>query len=188
MASRLRTASIVLAGLLVTVTTTVIAQRGTATASTGVQLDVTTRIVGSAQALLSTLGDAGRAKVQFPFDGPQKARWSNLPGPMFQRDGLRMGDLTPAQRAAVMALLSVALSRDGYRKVTDIMRGDEVLRKTAGSGGRVAARTLAEALRIRIVPVPAAETAAVGAAVACRARAPPSARTSTTSRSSGRRR
>ena len=83
---------------------------------------------------MSTLGDAGRAKVQFPFEGPQKTRWSNLPGPMFQRDGLRMGDLTAPQRAAVMTLLSVALSRDGYRKVTDIMRGDEVLRKTAGSG------------------------------------------------------
>jgi hypothetical protein len=45
-----------------------------------------------------------------------------------------MGDITPSQRAAVMSLLSIALSRDGYRKVTAIMRGDEVLRKTAGSG------------------------------------------------------
>ena len=45
-----------------------------------------------------------------------------------------MGDLTPAQRAAVTNLLSVALSRDGFRKATDIMRGDEVLRKTQGSG------------------------------------------------------
>jgi len=32
-----------------------------------------------------------------------------------------------------MNLLSIALSRDGYRKATDIMRGDEVLRKQ-GSG------------------------------------------------------
>jgi hypothetical protein len=53
---------------------------------------------------------------------------------MFQRDGLRMGDLTAPQRAAVMTLLSVALSRDGYRKVTDIMRGDEQLRRPGGSG------------------------------------------------------
>jgi hypothetical protein len=127
-----RTISIALAGLLVTVTATVMAQRGTAPASNSA--DVTTRIVASAQAVLGTLDESGRAKVQFPFDGPQKTRWSNLPGPMFQRQGLRMGDLTAPQRAAVMALLSVALSQDGYRKVTDIMRGDEVLRKTAGSG------------------------------------------------------
>ncbi len=130
-----RIISIAAAGLFITITTAVVAQRGTAPASTGAQADVTTRIVASAQALVNTLGDAGRAKVQFPFDGPQKARWSNLPGPMFQRDGLLMGDLTPTQRAAVMTLLSIALSRDGYRKVTDIMRGDEVLRKTQGSAG-----------------------------------------------------
>ena len=123
-----------LAGLLVIVTGTVVAQRGATSASTTAQTDATTRIVASAQALLATLDDAGRAKVQFPFDGPQKARWSNLPSPMFQRTGLRMGDLTSTQRAAVTNLLSVALSRDGYRKTTDIMRGDEVLRKNQGSG------------------------------------------------------
>jgi len=46
-----------------------------------------------------------------------------------------MGDLTPPQRAAVMNLLSVALSRDGLRKVNEIMRGDEVLRETGGGRG-----------------------------------------------------
>ena len=55
---------------------------------------------------------------------------------MFQREGLRLGDLTPAQRTAVMTLLSTALSEDGYRKVTEIMRGDEVLRRGQGGGGR----------------------------------------------------
>ena len=58
---------------------------------------------------------------------------------MFQRNGLRLGDLTPPQRAAVMSLLTVALSRDGYRKVTEIMRGDEVLRNDRGLGRRRAA-------------------------------------------------
>jgi hypothetical protein len=73
--------------------------------------------------------------VQFPFEGPQKTRWSNLPSGIFQREGLRLGDLTPRQRDAVMALLAVALSRDGLRKVNDIMRGDEVLRQTDGGRG-----------------------------------------------------
>ena len=62
-----------------------------------------------------------------------------LSAAMFQREGLRLGDLTPAQRAAVMTLLSTALSRDGYRKVTDIMRGDEVL-ADAGAEGAVGRR------------------------------------------------
>jgi len=99
------------------------------------QADVTARIVAAAQGVLTALDDSGRAKVQFPFDGPQKTNWSNLPSPMFQRNGLRLADVTAAQRAAVMTLLSVALSRDGYRKVVDIMRGDEVLRTAQSSGG-----------------------------------------------------
>ncbi len=96
--------------------------------------DATARIVESAQALLKTLDEAGRTKIQFPFEGPQKTRWSNLPTGIFQREGLRIGDLAQPQRAAVMNLLSTALSQDGYRKVIEIIRGDEVLR--TGGGGR----------------------------------------------------
>jgi hypothetical protein len=76
----------------------------------------------------------------FPFDSPQKTRWSNFPTGIFKREGLRMGDLTPPQRAAAMTLLSTAFSQDGYRKVLEIVRGDEVLRKGSGGpppGGRV---------------------------------------------------
>jgi len=99
--------------------------------------DATGRIVAAAQALVATLDDAGRRKVQFPFDGPQKTRWSNLPSGIFQRQGLRLGDLSAAQRGAVTNLLTAALSRNGYQKVTEIMRGDEVLRTTGGGrGGR----------------------------------------------------
>jgi hypothetical protein len=136
MHSPLRIASIASTGLIIAVAATVFAQRrGTpAQAPASGQADVTASIVASAQALLTTLDEAGRSKVQFPFEGPQRTRWSNLPSPMFQRNGLRMGDLTSTERAAVMTLLSVALSRDGYQKVLDIMRGDEVLR-TGRSGG-----------------------------------------------------
>jgi len=97
--------------------------------------DATARIVASAQALLATLDEAGRARVQFPFDSPQKKRWSNLPTGIYKREGVRLGDLTPAQRTAAMSLLSTALSPEGYRKVVEIMRGDEVLR--GGPGGNV---------------------------------------------------
>jgi hypothetical protein len=132
-----RIASIASVGIVVVVAVSAMTQRGATPApARGSDVDITARIVQAAQAVLATLDEAGRAKVQFPFEGPQKARWSNLPSPMFQRTGLRMGDLTAPQRAAVMSMLSVALSRDGYRKVVDIMRGDEVLRKTQGGGGR----------------------------------------------------
>jgi hypothetical protein len=98
--------------------------------------DATASIVKAAQALLATLDEAGKTKVQFPFEGPQKTRWSNFPSGIFERQGLRLGDLTPPQRAALDKLLSTALSRDGYRKVMDIVRGDEVLKQgNAGRGG-----------------------------------------------------
>ena len=138
MHSSARAAVAVGLGLLGIVAVTAFAQRGAAPAAAppGTQAEVTARIVTAAQGVLATLDDAGRAKVQFPFEGPQKTRWSNLPSGIFQRQGLRIGDLTPSQRAAVTNLLSVALSRDGYRKVTDIMRGDEVLRTEQSGRGR----------------------------------------------------
>jgi hypothetical protein len=98
--------------------------------------DATARIVSAAQALMTTLDDSGRTRLQFPFDGPQKTRWSNLPTGIFERKGVRMGDLSAAQRAAVKVLLTAALSRDGYRKVTEIIGGDEALHKAnAGPPG-----------------------------------------------------
>jgi hypothetical protein len=129
-------ASAISLGLFITVAATGVGRRSTAspTTSTGTPPDATARIVASAQALLTTLDEAGQAKVQFPFEGPQRTRWSNLPSPMFQREGLRMGDLTPAQRSSVNTLLATALSPDGYRKVADIIRGDEVLRKAEADG------------------------------------------------------
>jgi hypothetical protein len=137
----IRTASTIGFSFVVAIAATGFAQRGGT--SPGTSADATARIVAAAQAVLTTLDDAGRAKVQFPFEGPQKAKWSNFPSPMFQREGIRLGDLTPAQRTAVMTLLSTALSKSGYQKVTDIMRGDEVLRKgqgersgAPGGGGR----------------------------------------------------
>ena len=97
--------------------------------------DATARIVAAAQAVAASLDEAGRAKLQFPFDSPQKTKWSNLPSPMFQRFGIRLTDLTQPQRDAVMRLLSVALSTEGYQKVVDIMRGDEILKRNAGGRG-----------------------------------------------------
>jgi hypothetical protein len=54
---------------------------------------------------------------------------------MFERRGIRIADLNPAQRAAVTTLLQTAFSATGYRKVTEIMRGDEVLRTKGGGRG-----------------------------------------------------
>jgi hypothetical protein len=127
-----RRASVGLSGLVVAASLTVAGQRSASVAPA----DATAKIVAAAQAVAASLDDAGRAKLQFPFDdAEQRVRWSNLPSPMFGRKGIKLGDLTPPQRAAVTALLQTALSADGYRKVTEIMRGDEVLRTNGGGRG-----------------------------------------------------
>src|SRR5215211_2205579 len=93
-----RIASAITLGFLVAVTGTGLAQRrGTAAAA---------RIVAAAQAVLATLDEAAKAKVQFPFESPQKTKWSNLPSGIFQREGIRLADLTASQRAAIDTLLS----------------------------------------------------------------------------------
>lgn len=138
---------IVCLGLVVTAVADVPAQRGAApAASSAAAAETIKRIVAAADRVLQSLNEAERAKTQFPFDSPQRTRWSNLPSPMFERRGLRLADITPAQRTLVMNLLQVALSTEGYRKVTEIMRGDEVLRvgraaAPAGGGGGRGGRT-----------------------------------------------
>src|SRR5215813_4029423 len=81
---------------------------------------VTDRVVSAANAFLGTLSPAERAKLTFAFDSSQRTGWSNLPSGIFQRNGLRLGDLTQQQRSNALALVAAALSRDGYQKVTNI--------------------------------------------------------------------
>jgi len=110
----------------------VFAQRATpATVTT----DTTARIVSAARAVVAAVDEGARAKLVYPFDSPQKTNWSNLPSGIYKRNSLRIGDLNANQRATVMKLLAAALSAEGYRKVVDVMHGDEVLRQGA-TGGR----------------------------------------------------
>ena len=104
-------------------------------AQANAQAETTARIVAAAQAVIASVDAPARAKLVFPFDSPQKTNWSNLPSGIYQRNSLKLGDLNATQQAAVMKLLSVALSAEGYRKAVDVMNGDEVLKRGA-TGGR----------------------------------------------------
>ena len=100
--------------------------------------NATLALVTAANSFLATLDDGQRASGTFGFQSPQRTGWSNLPTGIFERKGLKLGDLNTRQRDAAMALMAAALSRDGYRKITDIMNGDEVLKGAGGgaTGGR----------------------------------------------------
>jgi Protein of unknown function (DUF3500) len=89
--------------------------------------------VAAAKKFLATLDDAQRGKAVYDFkDEAQRKRWSNLPTSFVKRGGLRMGDLTQAQRDAVLAVLAAALSPQGYQKVLQIVEADETLKKSGG--------------------------------------------------------
>jgi hypothetical protein len=91
------------------------------------------QIARAANALLATLSETQRGQVTFTFDDDaQRKRWSNLPTGAFKRAGLRMGDLEEPQRAAVRALLTAALSAEGYAKVMAIVEADEQLKRSSG--------------------------------------------------------
>ncbi len=99
------------------------------------QAAATSRVVGAAKAFLAALSDAQRGKVSFAFDdNVQRAKWSNLPSGIYQRNGLRLGELNPAQRGSVMAILAAALSPEGYAKVQGIMDADESLKQSSRGG------------------------------------------------------
>jgi hypothetical protein len=63
----------------------------------------------------------------FPFDSPERFNWHYVPR---RREGLPLKAMTDAERAAAHQLLRSALSEAGYRKATDIMRLEEVLRQS----------------------------------------------------------
>lgn len=88
--------------------------------------------VEAAKTFLAALDAPNRAKAQFAFDDEvQRKRWSNLPTGLFERHGVRLGDLNPIQRAAATAFLQTVLSQAGYEKVFGILEGEETLRPTA---------------------------------------------------------
>jgi len=110
-------------------------QRSAAPAVNG---NVMAKVVQAANAFLATLSATEQAKCTFGFTSSQRTGWSNLPTGIFQRNGLRLGDMKPQQREAALMLVAAVLSRGGYQKVTDIMNGDEVLKNAGGgrTGGR----------------------------------------------------
>jgi hypothetical protein len=96
----------------------------------------TPHAVAAANAFLDALDAKQREKALYEFGSARKPRWSNLPVTMVPRNGVRLGDLTKAQRALAMAAVAAVLSKGGYQKVIDIMDGDQQLAEGRGGRGR----------------------------------------------------
>ena len=95
---------------------------------------VTASAVTAAQKFLGTLNDTQRARAAYAFNDPIKPNWHNLPPQMHTRAGVRMMDLSPAQRELAQAVVKSVLSNYGYSKVQNIISADEYLGTDMGVG------------------------------------------------------
>ncbi|MEV4071841.1 DUF3500 domain-containing protein [Nonomuraea fuscirosea] len=97
--------------------------------STGVS---TAALVKAAKAFLKGLPAAQRRETLYDVRADEWLAWSNLDG--FERKGVRMGDLTKAQRARGYAVLEAALSADGLTQTRNIMKLNAFLGEQTGGG------------------------------------------------------
>jgi hypothetical protein len=79
----------------------------------------------AARAFVATLSDDQKKEAAFAFENEERYSWFFTP---HARKGLTMKRMTPPQRLAAMALLRSGLSDEGYRKATEIMDTENVLR------------------------------------------------------------
>lgn len=93
-----------------------------------------TKAVAAAKTFLDSLDAKERAKATLDFGSAKKSGWSNLPVSIVPRNGVRMGDLSKAQKDAALGLLAATLSKQGYQKLIDIVDADETL--VTGKGGK----------------------------------------------------
>lgn len=84
-------------------------------------------VAAAAQIFLDSLAAEQRAAAVYAFDDPRRANWSNLPAEMSRRNGVRIGDLGAAQRAAMEDFLATALSPEGYATVQGVLGAEDAL-------------------------------------------------------------
>lgn len=109
-------------------TTTAVASATTTAATGSTTTDATPAIVAAANAFLATLTEAEKESVLFDFsDTEQRQRWSNLPQGLYDRAGLRWGDLDDDSQQAWLGVLQAILSDQGYEQVLGEWGADDKL-------------------------------------------------------------
>ena len=115
------------------------APRSTAAAS-GVQATAAVRdVVNAANAFIATLSAAQQATLLQSYSQANVTRWSNLPTNLYtNRLGLRLADLTAAQRAAALAVVQAATGTtapEGFHEIQQIRAADDNLLANGGGAG-----------------------------------------------------
>lgn len=93
-------------------------------------------IVSAAIDFIGLLDAQQKEAALLPFDSNKRPNWSNLPAGMlpFDRNGVRIGDLSDNQLAAMLAFLSTTMSPAGLETVTAIVAAEAVLSESQNAG------------------------------------------------------
>jgi hypothetical protein len=90
------------------------------------------RMAEAASRFLGTLSSEQRAVAQFPFAGDERYVWNYTP---VDREGLRLKEMTPGQRAAALALFDSGLSVRGAKEAQQIIALEPILREAEQLAG-----------------------------------------------------
>ena len=85
-------------------------------------------MVKAANAFLNSLDEDTKKIAMHPLDSPERFEWTNLPAKP-DAGGVRMGDLTKDQLKLACDLIAATMSKQGFRKMRDIMLADDQLLK-----------------------------------------------------------
>ena len=98
------------------------------------------KMVAAADRLAGMLDDEQKAKGLFAFDDAERTNWHFVP---LQKDkkplrkGLRLDEMTDAEKDAARDLLKTGASDDGYNKAITIMSLENILRELEKNGANV---------------------------------------------------
>lgn len=88
----------------------------------------TAAIVASTEAFIATLSDSEKSSALFQFsDSGQRQKWSNLPASLYERSGVKWGDLNSTAQAAWLKVMQATLSDEGYQRVRGSWLADDQL-------------------------------------------------------------
>jgi hypothetical protein len=98
------------------------------------------QMVAAADQLVGMLNDEQKTKGLFAFDDPERTNWHFVP---LQKDkkplrkGLRLDEMTDAEKEAARDLLKTGASDDGYNKAITIMSLENILHDLEKNGANV---------------------------------------------------
>jgi len=86
-------------------------------------------MAAAANKFLLSLSEKQKSKIQFDFDDNERYNWHYVPK---SRKGIPLKELAGTQYSAAMELLRTALSDTGFKKTTDIIHLEGILRGVEG--------------------------------------------------------